>query len=312
MKPNYTVLILADQSSIVLPSLEQLFAGSAAYKVKFISPQKVYKADFDGADFILLDYEHYLKNVEMLKPTLGYLEKLSIFTTLTDHQQVNDILKETKVCHLFGMSGTHTLGDIKNHLVACIENKFWTPDTFISEPATNRSHSEFNNSDHLDQQIEKALEAHDFTKTFEGFKAILIQILNETLTNALYNAPVDQSGKFLHRHQNRRDVITSDQKMTPTLDIVEDADKIVLGVKDFYGTLTKDVIDHYLTHGEVAEKNGGAGVGMYLILKHAHKMIINIDPGKMTEFIVVLHKFKRFFHYQTLEKSYHLYLRKRT
>ncbi len=308
----HQVLILSASADTLLPAFEQMFESESNLSMKFIAPAKVYKTDFEESEFIMLDYDHYLKKPNELKIAFEYLDKLSIFTTLTDHQQMNDILKSTKVSHLFGMSGTHTLNDMKSYLIACIESKFWTPDTFVAQPATKRSHTIFQTSSHLDEQIEKAIALHDLSHTFEGFKAIMIQILNEALTNALYNAPVDANGKFLHRHQSRREVITSEQKMSPTLDIVEDEDKIVLSVKDFYGTLTKDVIDHYLTHGEVAEKDGGAGVGMYLVLKHAHKLIINVDPGKMTEIIIVLHKFKRFFHYQTLEKSYHLYQRKQS
>lgn len=309
MSSLHQVLILSDTADTMIPALEALFDQSP-HQMKFIAPEKLYKTDFEESEFILLDYGFYSKKPDELKPAFQYPEKLSIFATLTDHQQMNDILKSTKVCHLFGMSGTHTLNDIRSYLVASIENKFWTPETFISGEAKKKTRTVFHTSAHLDETIEAAIDQHDLSHTFEGFRAILIQILNEALTNALYNAPVDAAGEFLHRHQNRRDVITADEKKCPTLDIVEDEDKIVLSVKDFYGTLTKKVIDHYLTHGEVAEKDGGAGVGLYLVLKHAHKLIINVDPGKMTEFIVVLHKFKRFFHYQNLEKSFHFYQRK--
>jgi hypothetical protein len=310
MKTSHRVLFLSDKSSTLLPPLELLCDAHSDLKIKFVAPDKLYKTDFDESEFIMLDYDYYLKNPELLEIAFQYPDKLSIFATLTDHQQMNEILKKTKVSHLFGMSGTHTLADMKAYLVASIEKKFWTAETFINPPATKKSHTEFHSSDHLDEQIESAIQTHDLSNTFEGFRAILIQILNESLTNALYNAPIDSNGNFLHRHQNRREVITSEQKKCPTIDIVEDEDKIVLSIRDYYGTLTKEVIDHYLTHGEVAEKDGGAGVGMFIVLKHAHKMIINLDPGKMTEFIIVLHKFKRFYHYQTLEKSFHLYQRK--
>ncbi len=310
MSSIHQVLILNGSASTMLPAFEQMFESETHLNMKFIAPEKVYKTDFDESEFIMLDYDYYLKNEAELKLAFQYPNKLSIFATLTDHQQMNDILKSTKVSHLFGMSGTNTLSDMKSYLIASIENKFWTPETFIAPSVAKKSHTSFQTSSHLDEQIEKAISQHDLSNTFEGFKAILIQIINEALTNALYNAPVDANGKFLHRHQNRRDVITCDENMSPTLDIVEDEDKIVLSIKDFYGTLTKEVIDHYLTHGEVAQKDGGAGVGMFLVLKHAHKLIINVDQGKMTEFIIVLHKFKRFYHYQSLEKSYHLYQRK--
>jgi hypothetical protein len=308
----HQVLFLSENSNNLVPTLENLFEDQKDLKMRFIFPETLYKTDFAESEFIILDYDYYLKNKEKLQPAFQYPDKLSIFATLTDHNQMNEILKSTKVAHLFGMSGTHTLQDIKAYLVASLKNEFWTPETFINPPETVRTHSEIKTSENLNQQIELILGKHDLSRTFDEFKGILIQILNETITNALYNAPVDASGKFLHRHKSRRDTVISDEKKIPTLDIVEDADKIILSIKDFYGTLTKEVIDHYITHGEVTEKDGGAGLGMFIVLKHAHKVIINVDQGKMTEFIIVLHKFKRFYHYQTLEKSYHLYQRKQS
>jgi len=306
---THQVLVLSDDASTMLPMLEQSFESVPNLQMRFIAPQKIYKTDFEESEFIVLDYAYSQKYPEMAKLAFAAPGKLSIYTTPTDQQQMNEILKSTKVDHFFGMSGTHTLNDIKLYLIASITHEFWTAETLITPPILKHSHATFNTSDHLDQQIETAIESHDFSKTFEGFKAILVQILNETLTNALFNAPVDERGNFLHRDQNRREKIASPAGKEPSLEIVEDEDKIILSVKDFYGTLTKEVVDHYLTHGEVADKDGGAGVGLFLILKHAHKVVINIDPGKMTEFIIVLHKFKRFFHYQALEKSFHLFLK---
>jgi hypothetical protein len=312
MKPVHQVLILSDSCETFLPQLERYLEESKSTKLKFIHPKKVYRTDFKESDFILIDYEFYKANKEVSELAFEFLDKLSMFATLTDHEQLNEILKETKVSHLFGMSGTHTLNDIGNFLTYAVEKKFWNAETFITPPITHQSHTKFDNSENIEGQIQSAISHHDLTNTFEGFRPILEQILNESITNALYNAPVDSEGKFLHRHVNRREVIHSAQNMAPTLDIIEDADKIVLNIKDFYGTLTKDIIDHYLTHGKVAEKEGGAGVGLYLILKHAHKLVINIDHGNSTEFIIVIHKFKRFFHYQVLEKSFHLFERKQS
>ena len=310
MKTFHQVLLLSSPDNTYLQPLEQLFDSEPDFKMKFISPEKVFKTDFIESEFIILDYDYYLKNQDELQMALQYPEKLSIFATLSNNQQMIEILKKTQVSHLFGMAGAQTLKDIKAHLIASMRNEFLISENFITPPITNHSHASFQSSENLDQQIESAIQPHDLSSTFHEFRQILIHIINEGLTNALYNAPINLTGEFLHRGQNRRDGVVSEQKMCPALDIMEDEEKIIISIKDFYGTLTKNVIDQFLTKGEVVEKAGGAGVGMFLILKNAHKLIINIDPGKMTEFIVVLHKFKRFFHYQTLEKSYHLYQRK--
>jgi hypothetical protein len=195
------------------------------------------------------------------------------------------------------------------YLNAVLDRNFWSAETFLTPPFSAHSKSEVKTSDQLDHQIEKIIEKHDLSNCFEGFKPILINILNETLTNALYNAPVDPHGNFLHQKKNRKSLVTALENMAPVVEITEDSEKMVISVKDFYGTLKREVVEHYLTNGKVAEKEGGAGVGMYMIMKHAHQLIINVEPSKMTEFMIVIHKFKRFYHYQGLEKSFHFFQR---
>ncbi len=306
----HQVLILSDTPQDIVKQLESIIVELRMPAIRFIHPSKIYRSDLIESVCVLMDHAWFEKNQNLRELILSHSDKLGILATVSGQEEMNRILKETGACHFFGMSGTHTFQDIVNFLNARIENRFWTAETFIEPPVTAKSHFRFESSENLEQQITRALEPHDLLSTFEGFKPILEKILNETLTNALFNAPVDSDGSPVHRARNRKEVVLADPDKIPTLDIIEDADKIILTVRDFYGSLTKKVIDHYLTHGQVAEKEGGAGVGLFLILRDAHKLVINIEPGKMTEFIIVLHKFKRFFHYQVLEKSFHLFERK--
>lgn len=310
MSPSHQVLILSDSITTVIPPLEQALSELNGPRFKFIHPSKIYKTDFIESEFIILDHAYWVKHQTELKPAFQYPEKLSFFATLTEQSQMNQILKETHIPHFFGMSGTETFRDIAQYLIHGVKKDFWSASTFVTEPLISKSVASFSTSQNLESQIQIALATHEISETFEGFKPIIEKILNEALTNALYNAPVDGNGKPINRERDRKEIVKAESGREPVMEILQDADKIVLSVKDFYGSLTKNVIDHYLTHGEVAEKAGGAGVGMYLIMRDAHKLVINIDPGKMTELIIVLHKFKRFSHYQALEKSFHLFERK--
>ena len=310
MIPAHQVLVLSNDPKSMVQHLESIIVESRMSAIRFIHPSKIYRSDLIESVCVLMDFSWLEKNPGLRELVLSHSDKLGILATVSGQEDMNRILKDTGACHFFGMSGTHTFHDIVNFLNASIEKYFWTAETFIEPPVTAKSHSRFESSENLEQQIIKALEPHDLLNTFDGFKPILEKILNETLTNALYNAPVDPDGNPIHRARNRKEIVLADPDKVPTLDIIEDADKIILTVRDFYGSLTKKVIDHFLTHGQIAEKEGGAGVGLFLILRDAHKLVINIEPGKTTEFIIVLHKFKRFFHYQVLEKSFHLFERK--
>ena len=308
----YSVLFFSDDADQLVPELTKRFESHPEIEIKFQNPVQFSNDDLAQAEFIMLDHSYYLKNQQKMEMVFQHSDKLSIFATPTGPEQMNEILKNTKVSHFFWMAGASTFDDMARYLLASIENKFWTSETFITSPLKHHSLSTFATSEKLDQKVESAIQPCDFSGTFDDFRTIVIQIINEMLTNALYNAPIDNEGNFLYQGKNRREVVSAESGKMPVLEIVEDENRIVLSVKDFYGTLKKDTIDHYLTHGEIADKEGGAGLGLFLILKYAHQLVINLEPGKMTEMMIVLQKFKRFYHYQSSEKSFHLFQRKTT
>jgi sigma-B regulation protein RsbU (phosphoserine phosphatase) len=91
------------------------------------------------------------------------------------------------------------------------------------------------------------------------------------------------------------------------VEVISDKNKVVISVTDFYGTLTEKEIFDFITKGEITEKQGGAGIGIYLIFKFAHKLIINIEHKKYTEFLIVIERDKRFKWFTSKEKSFHLF-----
>lgn len=310
MKKTHLVYVLSDAPELVTMPLETALTGGSRHHFKVIAPKIVYPTDFAEADFVLIDYQFYEKNKKMFQPAVNFNEKIGIYVTLTDHDQWNDIIRDSKMHHFFGTSGVKLATEYMQYLNAMVDGKFWTAETFLTKPFTSHSRTEIRTSENLDQQIENVIAHHDLSDSFKEFKPILTTILNETLTNALYNAPVDAHGNFLYQSSDRKTVVHADENRPPVVEITEDAEKMVISVKDFYGTLKKEVIEHYLTSGKIAEKDGGAGVGIYLVMKQAHEMVVNIDPGIMTEFMIIVHKFKRFYHYQGLEKSFHYFQRK--
>lgn len=116
-------------------------------------------------------------------------------------------------------------------------------------------------------------------------------ILDEMITNAIYNAPVDKDGNKLYQHRDRKECVVLSDKQAGTLSYAVDDRKIYLSVKDPFGSLTKERLLTYLgkcfkeDHVYVENKAGGAGIGLHKILRMSHNFVVNIDPGKYTEII---------------------------
>jgi hypothetical protein len=117
------------------------------------------------------------------------------------------------------------------------------------------------------------------------------QILDEMITNAIYNAPVDESGVKLYQQRSRSESVVLSDEQTAILSYAIDDKKIYLSVKDPFGSLTKEQLLTYLSkcykedHIYVENKKGGAGIGLHKILRLSHNFVVNIDPGNYTEVI---------------------------
>jgi len=309
MKTSHSILILSLEAEELIRRLVPIFELDPLLQVSFASLKNPKKSEIDSFELIIMDYEYCLKNPEVSQLAFQHLDKLAIRTGVSDPMEMKKVLGETRARHLFPVLGMDALAETRNFIVASLKKEFCTTETFIDSPVIHRDKISIRTSEHLEQQIQDLLDRYDFTGIFGDFRFILTQILNETLTNALFNAPVDNEGRFFHREQNRRETVVAEDGKAPLLEIVDGQDKMILSVKDFYGTLSLAAIDSYLARGEISNKKGGAGIGMFLVIAQAHQMVINIDAGKMTEFIVVLNKFRRFINYQNLEKSFHVYQR---
>jgi hypothetical protein len=299
---NKKILILSQNAQMLIPSLEKSIA-----EVKL-----PYKIDFRGsptvgeADLILIDYQFLKDNFDAYKKVLQYQYKLGILTLLIDHIEANKILKMSQCPHIFGLSGPNTFSDIRDFIVTFFTDKKWTPVTFIPKPLKLTSKS-FTTSDHMLDQINELIEGHDFGHWFDGVQDFLVQILNEAVNNSLFNAPYEEGKGYLYRSSNRKNIINSVPGKEPIVEVHTDSKKVVLFVKDFYGSIKPDEIYEYLTNGQIKEREGGAGIGMFLILKYAHKLIINIEKNVSTEVMVVIEHDKRFKYFSAKEKSFHLF-----
>lgn len=297
------ILILSQSALMLLPSLERsMDEFNGGFKV-------VFKSDisFEEADLIFLDYSYLKSDDHKYKEALSYLPKLSLLTALVDHNGINDILKETKVEHLFGLSGANSFSDIRDFILTFFNKQLWTADTFCKNPL-KVSEKLFLSSEGVMDSIQELLSSHDFSECFEGVEDYLVQILNESIQNAIFNAPVDDLGSHMFKRMNKKTVIHMIPGKEPVAKVLSDSKKFVISIKDFYGSITRNDIYDYLPMGEIREKEGGAGVGMYLVFKFSHKFVINVVPRKFTEMIFVIDKDKRFKWYSSKEKSFHLFM----
>lgn len=138
-------------------------------------------------------------------------------------------------------------------------------------------------------------------------------VADEFIMNAVYNAPVDADGKHIHRNTSRREVVTLPDDRAAEFQFASDGRRLGLAIRDGYGSLTTETVRSYLLRtlaggdGQIEEKQGGAGMGLYFILESVTKLAITIEQGRATEFVAILGLGGGYRQFVSRPKSLHLF-----
>ncbi len=124
------------------------------------------------------------------------------------------------------------------------------------------------------------------------YDASIEQCLDEMLMNALYDAVVDEQGKpvFAGIPTKTRISLRIDQPVV--VEYACDGKQLAISVRDGFGSLQRDTVLrvlHKCLHAQREEqidrKEGGAGVGLYLMISSSTRVYFNVVPGIATEAI---------------------------
>ncbi len=119
-------------------------------------------------------------------------------------------------------------------------------------------------------------------------------VADEMLMNAIYDAPVDEAGKALFNHLDRKETVDLPDGRSARLRFATDGVLVAIAVEDGYGSLPAEVVLRYLERNyeatgtiENEEGKGGAGRGLHQIVEQSDLVIFNIQKGKRTEAIAL-------------------------
>ncbi len=138
-------------------------------------------------------------------------------------------------------------------------------------------------------------------------------VADELLMNAIYNAPI-YNGIRPYAHQSRTIPVDLRPDETCFFSFASDGRQFVLSVRDRFGSLAPEKIRGYLVRcfamgaDQIEQKRGGAGMGFYFIMENLNKLIVNISPGRGTEFIGIIDISGSYRDYIERYKSFHIFV----
>ena len=140
-------------------------------------------------------------------------------------------------------------------------------------------------------------------------------IVDELVTNAIYNAPRTESGEPKYARLSRREPVVLEDHEAGELQFACDGDYIAVAQIDPFGSLTQETVVTYLNRCLVkgvspfSDASGGAGIGLFRVFQSLSKFIINIDPGHKTEVICLIDLRLSMKRFRQAAKSFHIFLK---
>jgi hypothetical protein len=110
--------------------------------------------------------------------------------------------------------------------------------------------------------------------------------------NALYDAPVDETGKHVFAGVPVRTRVSQKLATNVVVQYACDGAQFAVSVRDGFGSIERDTVLRVLNkclHAaqKIDKKAGGAGVGLYLMVNASSAVYFNVIPGVATEAICV-------------------------
>lgn len=139
-------------------------------------------------------------------------------------------------------------------------------------------------------------------------------VVDELITNAVYNAPRTPDGKAKYAARSRREPVVLEPHEAGQLQVACDGNYIAIAQIDPFGALTQETVISYLNRclvkgpDQISDASGGAGIGLYRIFQSLSKFIINIDPGKKTEVITLIDLRLSMRRFLQAAKSFHIFI----
>lgn len=115
--------------------------------------------------------------------------------------------------------------------------------------------------------------------------------IEELITNAVYDAPVDANGQRLYVDTDRRSSVTLAPGAQARLEVAVHGTTVYAAMTDPHGSLEPSAVRRYLVdglRGAISDKPGGAGLGFARVYGLVDRLAIHVVPRLKTEVVVAI------------------------
>ena len=197
---------------------------------------------------------------------------------------------DLSVRHWLGITPTPDAGELQTTLESAAQGRFIPLTRLLGAGATIATAYEMD-SRNKSRHVERLEQFFANAGLTPGVASALPALLEESLSNALYDAPVGDQSRDDAAGIARTERVRTQRPIA--IRFGRSPSLVAISVRDFYGALSADrVIDRlaqcYAVGGAFFEnKKGGAGLGFFFMVQNANRVVLNCKPGHFTELIVL-------------------------
>ena len=302
---------MINSSKIAIESADEAFIARV---ISALNPLNVTQRieTLSPVDVVIVDSrrQDLMRTIETVK---NITKRVVVFTDHEDTANINMFLDRANVFHLVGSNGCDAIGELKT-----IITKMQATDVFglnfYFGSQTRIDRDWIDDADKIKPKIDVLLSHLDLNETFASAHEFLTLTFNELVTNAIYNAPVDQFGQARYEQTDRRVKVKLEPHEKVEMAVCENQACIGILVQDQFGRLSREKIVRHLVKcvnntSFIDDKKGGAGAGIYLAFHTASQLVVNIDPGRRLEVICIVEKNKRYKDYRARVTSFNYFVK---
>jgi hypothetical protein len=274
-----------DQLRRIVAALER--AGAEVDAVR--SPSAI-ATDVIPHRYIFYATQEQNVNGSALAPLLPRLRENAHVAVVTPQARLTDLtayLRDDRVNHV-------VVGDELDDGVFVTAQKLLTGDIFGIEKylpeGTPVHYVRLRDFEGRSKAIQTVLDFAEEAKMRRQVRSAIGQVCEELLMNALYDAPVDETGKQIFAEIDPRDRTKTKSPRPVSLRYAATDDGFAIAVRDRFGRLAKNTIVSYIekcihSPNQIDRKTYGAGLGLYLVANTAASYVVNVAYGIATEVV---------------------------
>ena len=229
-------------------------------------------------------------NVAQLNTLVPKLREKAHVTIVTPQAKLADLttyLRDERVNHVI-------VGDELDNGVFVTAQKLLTGDIFGVEkylPAGTPVHyARLRDFEGRGRAIQTVLDFAEESKMRRQVRSAIGAVCEELLMNALYDAPVDDTGKPIFAEIDPHDRKDTRSPRPVSIRYAATEHLFAVAVRDRFGRLAKNTILSYIekcihSPNQIDRKTYGAGLGLYLVANAAATYVVNVAYGIATEVV---------------------------